>query len=33
MEQNLPYKIKNIELAEYGRVEIDIAEHEMPGLM
>ncbi|MDL2263007.1 adenosylhomocysteinase, partial [Bacteroidales bacterium OttesenSCG-928-I21] len=30
---NLPYKIKNIELAEFGRKEITIAEKEMPGLM
>ncbi|NQU76813.1 MAG: adenosylhomocysteinase, partial [Planctomycetes bacterium] len=27
------YKIKDIDLAEFGRKEIDIAEHEMPGLM
>ncbi|MCF8080363.1 MAG: adenosylhomocysteinase, partial [Desulfobacterales bacterium] len=27
------YKIKDIELAEYGRREIEIAEKEMPGLM
>ncbi len=27
------YKIKDIGLADYGRKEIDIAEHEMPGLM
>ena len=27
------YKIKDINLAEYGRKEIDIAEKEMPGLM
>jgi len=29
----LPYKVKNIELAEYGRKEIMLAENEMPGLM
>ncbi len=29
----LPYKVKNIELAEYGRKEIKLAENEMPGLM
>jgi len=29
----LPYKIKDIGLADYGRREIRIAEHEMPGLM
>ena len=27
------YKVKDINLAEFGRKEIDIAEHEMPGLM
>lgn len=29
----LPYKVKDIELWQYGRKEIEIAEHEMPGLM
>jgi adenosylhomocysteinase len=29
----LPYKVADISLAEFGRKEIDIAEHEMPGLM
>ncbi|TVR72285.1 MAG: adenosylhomocysteinase [Marinilabiliales bacterium] len=29
----LPYKIRDIGLAEWGRKEIDIAEKEMPGLM
>ena len=29
----LPYKVANIELAELGRKEIEIAEIEMPGLM
>jgi adenosylhomocysteinase len=29
----LPYKVKDISLAEYGRKELDIAEREMPGLM
>ena len=28
-----PYAIKNIELAEWGRKEIRLAEAEMPGLM
>ena len=28
-----PYKVKNIELAEWGRKEIKLAEAEMPGLM
>lgn len=30
---NLPYKVADISLASFGRKEIDIAEHEMPGLM
>ncbi len=30
---DLPYKIKDISLAEFGRKEIEIAEKEMPGLM
>ena len=29
----LDYKVADISLAEFGRKEIDIAEHEMPGLM
>jgi len=29
----LPYKVKDIEQWQHGRKEIDIAEHEMPGLM
>ena len=29
----LPYKVKDISLAEYGRKEITLAESEMPGLM
>ncbi len=28
-----PYKIADISLADFGRKEIDLAEHEMPGLM
>lgn len=31
--ESLPYKVKDISLAEYGRKEIEIAEKEMPGLM
>jgi adenosylhomocysteinase len=31
--ERLPYKVKDIELWQYGRKEIEIAEHEMPGLM
>lgn len=29
----LPYKVKDIGLAEFGRKEIELAENEMPGLM
>jgi len=29
----LPYKVKDISMAEFGRKEIEIAEKEMPGLM
>jgi len=29
----IPYKVKDISLAEFGRKEIEIAEKEMPGLM
>src|SRR5256885_6756214 len=28
-----PYKVKDVSLAEFGRNEIRLAEHEMPGLM
>jgi len=31
--ENLAYKIKDINLADFGRKEIEIAEKEMPGLM
>src|SRR5437868_4301102 len=30
---NLPYKVKDMSLAEWGRKEIELAENEMPGLM
>lgn len=30
---NLPYKVADMTLADFGRKEIEIAEHEMPGLM
>ena len=33
LETDLPYKVADISLAEWGRKEIEIAEHEMPGLM
>ena len=29
----MPYKVKDISLAEWGRKEINLAEAEMPGLM
>ena len=29
----LPYLVADITLADFGRKEIEIAEHEMPGLM
>ena len=31
--ERLPYKIKDINLADWGRKELDLAEKEMPGLM
>jgi adenosylhomocysteinase len=31
--ESLPYKIKDISLADWGRKEIELAEKEMPGLM
>ena len=31
--ERLPYKVKDITLAEWGRKEIRLAEAEMPGLM
>jgi adenosylhomocysteinase len=31
--EELPCKVANINLADFGRKEIEIAEHEMPGLM
>ena len=31
--QKLPYKVKDITLADWGRKEIQLAEAEMPGLM
>ncbi|MEZ5965218.1 MAG: adenosylhomocysteinase [Planctomycetota bacterium] len=32
-QKKLPYKVKDIALAEWGRKEIELAENEMPGLM
>ena len=31
--ESLPYKVKDISLADFGRKELEIAEKEMPGLM
>ncbi|MFC1763958.1 adenosylhomocysteinase [Planctomycetota bacterium] len=33
LDLNLPYKIKDIKLADWGRKEMQLAENEMPGLM
>jgi len=33
IESYLPYKVKDISLASWGREEIKLAEAEMPGLM
>ena len=33
LSKDLPYKVKDMGLAEFGRKEIEISEHEMPGLM
>lgn len=33
VEQRLKYKVKDISLAKWGRLEIELAEAEMPGLM
>ena len=29
----MDYKVADLSLADYGRTEIQLAEHEMPGLM
>ncbi len=33
LDLNLPYKVKDINLSDFGRKEIELAETEMPGLM
>src|SRR4030065_987309 len=33
VEPELPYKVADISLAEWGRKEMQLAENEMPGLM
>ncbi|GIS58773.1 MAG: hypothetical protein CM1200mP2_09980 [Planctomycetaceae bacterium] len=30
---SVPYKVADMALAEWGRLEIELAENEMPGLM
>ena len=31
--EKLPYKVRDLSLADWGRKEIELAENEMPGLM
>ena len=33
MKKYIPYKVKDINLSDWGRKEIKLAEAEMPGLM
>ncbi|MEG1622009.1 MAG: adenosylhomocysteinase [Alistipes sp.] len=33
LDSSLPYKVADLSLAEWGRKEIEVSEHEMPGLM
>ena len=33
MDETINYKVADLSLSDFGRKEIDIAEHEMPGLM
>ena len=33
IDLSMPYKVKDMSLAEWGRKEIELAEAEMPGLM
>ena len=33
VEKNMDYKVKDINLCDWGRKEISISEYEMPGLM
>ena len=32
-DESIPYKVADLSLAEWGRKEIEVSEHEMPGLM
>ena len=33
LDKSLPYKVKDISLSDWGRMEMDLSEKEMPGLM
>ena len=33
LDESIPYKVADLSLAEWGRKEIEVSEHEMPGLM
>ncbi len=33
LNESIPYKVADLSLAEWGRKEIEVSEHEMPGLM
>ena len=33
LDKNLPYLVADMSLAAWGRKEIEVSEHEMPGLM
>ena len=33
LDLSLPYKVKDISLADLGRKQLQLAENEMPGLM
>ena len=33
LDNNLPYLVADMNLAAWGRKEIEVSEHEMPGLM
>ena len=33
LDTTIPYKVADMSLADWGRKEIEVSEHEMPGLM
>ena len=33
VKESVDYKVKDINLADFGKKEVEIAQHEMPGLM